>query len=84
MKCRLMWNGSSKVFVPVSFEFYGENAVDDSMSLTFSEEVHLTYGFLSARWQGQGSSQFTSILADEPIAPYTYTSTEKYRAVAVC
>ena len=56
---------------------YGENAVDDSMSLTFSEEVHLTYGFLSARWQGQGSSQFTSILADEPIAPYTYTSTGK-------
>jgi|GEM_PF-3612803 len=55
----------------------GENNVDDSMSVTFSEEIDLTYGFLSARWRGQGFSQITSILADEPLPPYTYTSSGK-------
>ncbi|MCH8501004.1 MAG: hypothetical protein LAT77_03710 [Aliidiomarina sp.] len=51
----------------------GNAELDNSTRILFSENVDLTYGFLSARWIGQGESRIDALLA-EGMTPYTYSS----------
>lgn len=51
----------------------GNVELDNSTRVEFNESVDLTYGFLSARWSGQGESRI-DVQVGEGMTPYTYSS----------